>query len=261
MDMCVRKNVYVIFISNITIDTEILDKFLNKYKRNICGWLINSDYPDSQRELFLRNFKLFVDKEIEFSISTTLTPNNIQNMKSADRISELLNIIGEHKTDIRISPMTPNHIEYSFYDYSMDVLLFLQKIWNVKMCEVNFDCTINCCEFSKDVLEFFRKTPQISFKTSMCDGCGAFDVLVDGSVVYCSSTKDIIRLDNIFDYNSIDEARKVMNDKWVEYWINNPLACNYSSCGNFNPAYCMGVCPAKNSLWKEKLDGCAKAKA
>jgi hypothetical protein len=89
----------------------------------------------------------------------------------------------------------------------------------------------------------------VEYKNHFCRGSGPFDILVDNSVIYCSSTYKTIRLDNIFDYPTIEEAKKAMSDKWKEYWDNNMLKCDYKNCGKFSPSRCMGVCAAKNELF------------
>lgn len=253
LDMIRTKNTKITFISNISIDTEKLEHILDTYDDIIAGWLINTDYPEAHKDLFIRNFKLFVDRNIGFSMSSTLYPNTNKIMESADRICGLLDIINKSETfdkipELRISPMTPNHIENPFYDYSMDVLNFLQKVWEVNTCSTHFDCSINACEFHPEVIDMFDKFANVNFSNNTCGTSGPFDVLVDGKVIYCSSTKDIIGLDNIFDYENLNHARDAMTTQWKNYWKNEPLVCDYANCGRLNPAYCAGMCPARNHV-------------
>ena len=252
-ELCIKKNKNVSVISNISIEHEKLKYILEKYYGTensvIQGWLINCDFSSSQESLFLKNFSLF-SKYTKFSLSTTLYPESKQIMKSAKRITKVLSILDNaDDISIRISPMAPNHIDNGFYDYSLDILNFIQYVWDTKIVSIEFDCPINACEIHPEVMKFFDTHSNIiKYKTNRCSGCGAFDILVDNSVIYCSSTYNIIRLKNIFDYDSIAEAERAMSKEWKKYWDNTSLHCSYKTCDKFNPARCVGLCPAKNNL-------------
>ena len=249
LDLVREKKKEITLISNITVQTDILERILNDYSDVVKFWLINTDYPQSHRELFLKNLDLFRDRD-DFAVSTTLLPSTEKVLEAAERVSELLNRIdARDKIKVRVSPTAPNHIDNVFYDYSLDIIAFLERLWIDGMCKVSFDCTLNACEIHPEVMDMFDNYHNlIEYKNGRCSGHGPFDVLLDGSVIYCSSTYNKIRLESIFDYSSIRDAKHAMTLQWKEYWKKYPMAEKCKSCEKFNPAYCMGFCPAKNSL-------------
>lgn len=248
LDLVRKKRKEVTFISNISIDTDKFKYIIEEYSDVISGWLINTDYPDSHKELFIRNFKL-IDMN-NSSLSTTLLPNTKDIITSAHRLKELFTFIDNKDfIKVRISPMAPNHVLNGFYNYSLDIIKFLEILWEDGMCKVSFDCPLNACEIHPELLNMFDNYKQyIEYKNNQCRGSGPFDILVDNSVIYCSSTYDTIRLDNIFNYKTINEAKEDMYIQWKNYWKSNNVSCEYKTCEFFNPVYCMGLCPAKNTL-------------
>ena len=44
----------------------------------------------------------------------------------------------------------------------------------------------------------------IDYNNNQCSGFGPFDILVDNSVIYCSSSYNLIKLKNMFDYENIE---------------------------------------------------------
>ena len=248
LELVRKKGKTITIISNITIPTEDLERILVNYSDVVKGWLINADYPSTHRELFLKNFALFHERD-DFSISTTLLPNTEKILETADRILELLDTLDYREgMKVRISPMAPNHMKDGFYDYSLDIIHFIERVWSKGMCKLSFDCPLNACEVHPEVLDMFdRYNKFIEYKNHRCSGSGPFDVLVDGRAIYCSSTYDVIKLNNIFDYETIQDAKHAMKIQWKEYWKKYPLKC-HTNCEKFNPAYCLGLCPAKNYL-------------
>lgn len=240
-----EKNVTI--ISNITVDTCVVEHVLNNYT-DICGFLINTDYHKEQKELFIKNYKLFYNFN-KFSLSTTLLPDSDKIMESAERILELLDMLYDRNgVTVRISPMAPNHLNtYKIYDYTLDLSKFITKIWEHGKCNITFDCPINGCEVHPDFIkELFKYKNFINIKTKSCGHTICpFDVLLDGSIIYCSSC-NFIKLSSYKDYKDNKEANEALMDKWREYWYNTELLCDYKNCGKFNPAKCSGLCAAKN---------------
>lgn len=249
LELAKSKKKTITIISNITAETSIIERIINDYSDVVKGWLINSDYPESHESLFTTNLKLFKDNEY-FSLSTTLLPDSNKVLESANRIIKLIELLDDkNDINVRVSPMAPNHVNDGFYDYSLDIIHFIETLWTYNpQIKISFDCPLNCCELHPQVLDMFDRSPMIEYHNNTCSGCGPFDILVDNSVIYCSSTYDIIRLDNIFDYTTIHDAKKAMFLQWKNYWKTHQIACDYKSCEHFNPTYCMGLCPAKNNL-------------
>lgn len=240
-------------ISNITVEKEKLERIMIDYDDVVTSWLINTDFPNSHREQFLDNITLFKDYE-RISLSTTLLPNTEKILESADRILDILEVLSNREDiRIRVSPMSPNHKDDIFYDYTLDIIKFIERIWSKGLRNISFDCVINACEIHPELIDMFERNEYLEYKNHQCRGCGPFDILVDNSVIYCSSTYNTIRLENIFDYKTIKEAEDAMTTEWRNYWKTHQLSCNYKNCNHFNPAYCQGLCPAKNSILLKKL--------
>ena len=253
-DLALKKEKTINVISNISCDYDLLKSILETYsnEKPITSWLINTDYPEHQKDLFLKNFSLFHDNNT-FSLSTTLLPDSKKIEESADRINELLDMLDDRSgVRIRISPMAPNHLSnYKIYDYSLDALNFISKIWDKGLCKVGFDCTVNACEINPVVFDALKKPEYKKYiskiNTATCRGSGPFDILVDNSIIYCSSC-NFIKLNNFMDYECLNDARDAMYSKWEHYWKSTQLSCDYKKCEHFNPAVCMGVCAAKNEV-------------
>ena len=246
-------------ISNISVDKSIIEDILKNHQDVVESWLINTDYPEAQKELFLDNVSLFKDYP-KFSLSTTLLPDTKKIIESAERILTIIKILQPKTKDdlrIRVSPMAPNHTDDRFYDYSLDIIKFIEKVWETGILyPISFDCTLNACEISPEVMDMFDNFGEeyVQYRTQRCGTTGPFDILVDGSCAYCSSTYNLIKLDNIIDYENMDKARFAMSKKWKDYWKFTGLLCDYKNCNRFNPSYCSGLCPAKNTVYQHILN-------
>lgn len=249
-----EKEKKVTIITNITVDTNIVKNVLDNYlNKPVCGFLINTDYTKEQKELFIKNYKLFYNCN-EFSLSTTLLPDSDKIMESAERILELLDMLYDRSgVNVRISPMAPNHLSnYKLYDYTLDLSNFLTKIWEHGLCKVTFDCPVNGCEVHPDFIkELLKYKNNVKIKIESCGNNSCpFDVLIDGSIIYCSSC-NFIRLNSYKDYKDNKDANDALMAKWREYWYNTELRCDYKNCGKFNPAKCYGLCAAKNKVFEQ----------
>ena len=241
-------------ISNISVKNNIVRNILDKYTHKpIHGWLINSDYTKEQKKLFLKNFELFYNNN-EFAISTTLLPDSNKILESANRILDLLDRLYDRSgVTVRISPMAPNHLSnYKIYDYTLDISNFIMKIWEHGLCKIAFDCPINGCEIHPELVKKLREyNKNIIIETNPCLGNCPFDILLDGSIIYCSSC-NFISVKNYKNFNDDTEAKNSLFLEWTKYWNSHELLCDYKSCGKFNPAYCLGVCAAKNKYLDER---------
>ena len=254
-ELAKKKEKTITVISNISCETNVLKDILEKYTDDpIKGWLINTDYPKSHKDLFLRNFKLF--KNNNFSLSTTLLPDSKKIKESADRINEILNMLDNRENVlVRISPMSPNYLtNYKMYDYTLDIINFIIKLWDEGMCRIGFDCPINACEINPLLSNTFNNYKNyIKFNGIQCRGHGPFDICVDNSVLYCFSCRNI-RLDNFMNFKTIEDAEDAMTEEWKSYWRGTSIKCDYKNCEHFNPATCLGVCAAKNEILQRRCD-------
>lgn len=243
-------------ISNISVDSSIITKLL-PIAHHLSGWLVNSDYPSNQKEVFITNFKVLCSTTNSISVSTTVLPDPTEIQNAAFRIKELVEIYksirgNTESLNIRLSPNSPNPSNGQFvsYDFSADLANFFNIAWSAGQTQANFDCKINYCELTENAINEFRKAG-IVIPTGQCtpnSGC-PFDILVDGSIIWCSSA-NFIKLESWKDYADYDEAMKAITDLWTEKWKTSPMRCNWQSCGKFNPALCHGLCIAKNEFIK-----------
>ena len=82
------------------------------------------------------------------------------------------------------------------------------------------------------------------YHSDICNN-GAIDILVDNSVIWCSSCKHI-KVNDFKDYDNVNICRNELYKQWKNYWKNTTLKCNYASCNKFNPAKCSGLCAGRN---------------
>lgn len=240
----------VTMVSNITVSTELLHTILRYYSDVITSWLINVDYPDTQKILFLRNYELFSNVG-GVTLSTTLVPNGVT--QSIERVKQVLNTLPAASPYIRISPYAPNHRDYKVYDFTMDIYIFITAIWEKRKYFIIFDCSLNACEVHPLLMHIFKEDNYyIKWNTQICGGWGALDIMVDGSVIYCSSAP-FIKLNSIFEYDSIYTARLMMFYQWNDFVKNNPLKCGTTTCDKYSLGYCNGLCIAKNYALHHKV--------
>ena len=241
-----------LIISNISIDSEQFNRVIN----NKANWLINTDYTDQQEQTFIENFKCLCHTDCHIGISTTLMPNSKSIIRSANRIKQLASLYKQIRgslwdLNLRLSPYSPNPCSsYVVYDFSIDIANFLNITWSLGKINTNFDCRINHCELSENAIAEFRNAG-IEIRTDSCGPYGMpFDVLVDGSCIWCSSA-NFLRLNNWRDYDDFDQAKSELTKQWFEHWKRVGLKCNYKQCNKFNPAICCGMCIAKNEFISE----------
>lgn len=251
-------NLSYLTISNISVESEQFRKVLESTKKSV-GWLVNTDYPKSQREVFLTNYKALCESEQEVAVSTTLLPHRVK--ESAFRMRELVKLYRELRgnTDtlrIRLSPFTPNPItgQWKPYDFSVEVCEFFNEVWQEGQTQAHFDCKVQFCELSESCIEAFRQSG-ISVPTGQCthQNC-PFDVLVDGSVIWCSSAR-FLKLNSWRDYKDYADAIEALRQQWLDAWkkMSYPKKC--LSCAQFNPAKCWSFCIAKNRFYTNTING------
>lgn len=175
--------------------------------------------------------------------------------RSDNRIKQLANLYKQirgnlYGLNLRLSPYSPNPCScYIPYDFSIDIANFLNIAWSLGKINTNFDCRINHCELSENAITAFRAA-SVEIRTDSCGPHGMpFDVLVDGSCIWCSSA-NFLRLNNWRDYDDFDQAKSALTEQWFEHWKRVGLRCNYKQCNKFNPAMCHGMCIAKNEFVK-----------
>ena len=250
-------NLEPLIISNISIDSQKFEQIIPSLQDT--HWMINTDYPDIQRDTFITNFTTLCKSSLPIGLSTTLLPNSNEINKSADRILELVQIYKDihgsiDQLGVRLSPYSPNPCgTYTPYDFSLDIVSFLNTVWSLGKLNTNFDCRMTYCELSENAIDQF-KLAGIELSTTKCSGDRMpFDVLVDGSCIWCSSA-NFLRLNHWRDYPNFNAARQALIEQWNGWWRRTEIKCDYKNCGKFNPALCHGNCIAKNEFYTNKYE-------
>lgn len=246
-ELAKKYNKKINVISNISINEnkfkDIIDKYIND---PIVSFLINTDYPKHQEDIFFTNLQYLVkNKKLGFSLSTTLLPDKNKIKESQNRLVKILKNIkfARENISIRISPCEPsNFLKYNSYNYTIDIYNLYLKLNRIRPnINIHFDCPVNACEINYNF--FIEKNCHIFFNTDTCFNEMPFDILPDKSAIWCSSLKEF-KINNIFNYNNINECIKELQNQYKQYWNKNNLLCDYKNCNQYG--HCNGFCIAKN---------------
>lgn len=255
-----EKNKLLTIISNISAEAEKFDQivpYLMDANTNIKGFLINTDYPKSQEAIFKRNLEILCKSSVSLSFSTTLLPGSEEVEKARERIKTLAELYRSVRGTIegfriRLAPFCPNPIDakgFSIYDFTDDIINFVNGLHTTGILAYGFDCPVNLCELRSDFVDacrnsgFQMRTEHCSPETGM-----PFDVLVDNSVIWCSSA-NFLKLNDWREFESYTTARRELSRQYYEWWRKHGQNKKCKSCEKLNPGLCTGFCIAKaNSL-------------
>lgn len=222
IDVTANHNKTCCLITNLSVDCNKL-QFVTNNKHYSCvkALLINSDYPTNQRELFLTNFQYVCGLDQEISVSSTLLPDERLIMQAAMRIRELASIYKATHPDtpfrVRLSPYCPNPNEkFIPFDYSLVLADFLNTIWAEGSFPVGFDCTVLDSEINPQATDAYR-SGGITIRKEPCFNRAPFDLLVDGSIIWCSSC-NYIKLKSWRDYDCFETAKNTLIQKHLDYY-------------------------------------------
>ena len=238
----------ITLISNISVDQAIIQSlFEQPSSRCIRSILVNSDYPANQKQIFTANFEWIVkNTDVDISISSTLLPDVKEQQASVQRILGLIAIYTKYRSietlNIRLSPFCPKPgTPYKEHDYSTELTEYFNTLWSLGLVSTHFDCTVLDSEINPQATEQYRKAG-IRIKKDPCDGIHGLplDVMVDGSVIWCSSC-NYIKLDNYKDYRNIRELKTALIDKWKQFYqqLGSPKLCG---------SFCMAKAICKNEV-------------
>lgn len=265
LEIAKRHEKWITFISNISVEESVLEsisKHLDGEKECVKSFLINTDYPASQEKTFKKNLEFLCEKNISLAFSTTLLPGKEEIEKSRLRIEELAEIYKEVRGTIegmriRLAPFCPNPTDstgFKVYNFTQDVIAFINSMYPTGITSYGFDCPINLCELDSDFVDACRRM-QISLKIRQCgpETGMPFDILVDHSVIWCSSA-NFIRLNDWRDYPNFETARYELSCLYYDWWRSHSEISACKECSKHNPGYCSGLCIAKtkNLLGNEK---------
>lgn len=252
-----KYNKRVSVISNISIPTDKFKYIVDTYAHQpIEGFLINTDYPEYQEELFLTNIKYLIEhttKLFGITLSTTLLPDKEKIRQSSNRLKKILTScrFGSRYVKIRVSPSEPNHIDtFNTYNFTLDAYdIWLRLNRLIPNLSVSFDCPVNACELDYEL--YGKRGANISFNGNKCFNDMPFDIMPDRSAIWCSSS-NFLKINDVLEYKNIKECRRELRRQYKEYWKNNKLLCDYETCGKYG--MCQGLCPAKNESLKQLLN-------
>ena len=243
-------------ISNISVDAETFDRlspYFSGRTASVSHFLINTDYPDSQEEIFKRNLSILCHTECALSFSTTLLPDSDSVEASRKRIAELAEIYRRERGTIdgfriRLAPFCPNPTDstkFRKYNFTADIVTFVNSLYETQISRYGFDCPVNLCELNEDFIEACRNQG-FQIKTDACspESGMPFDILVDGSVIWCSSA-NFLRLNNWKDYPNFKAAHHELGRLWREEWKRMGRSTECRECDKNNPGRCSGLCIAK----------------
>lgn len=253
-----QKEKRITLISNISSEREQFDELypvLTDEKSPVEGILVNTDYPASQEQVFLENFEKLCHSKLHLTLSTTLLPETGKIAQSAARLKKIIKIFCETRPDvspgIRLAPFCPSPATkepLKRYDFTQDVMAFFNTLYMESVRVFNFDCPVNLCEMDYGLVDACRELGYV-IKTGPCNPEQGmpFDVLVDHSVIWCSSSP-FLRLDDWRQYSSHAEAIKALSQKYYDWWRTNKVCRECKTCEYLNPGYCNGLCVAKNRI-------------
>lgn len=256
-----KKDKGVVLISNISVDPEIMDKVLEH--KNIISFLVNTDYPDSQKEVFFQNLEKITKEQVNrekqkfsISLSSTLLPNENELLKSANRLASCLELIKQYRNiddfgiSVRLSPYCPMPNEkFIPFDYSTILANFFNVVWKHGVVDTNFDCTVNKDEINDQAYKAYRSAGiNIDRENCTCERGMPLDILIDGSVIWCSSC-NFIRLNSWKDYDSLETVTEVLREKWYEEFHKFNI-----EIPDFNTGFCLAkTLTKKNNEFQIKM--------
>ena len=256
LDIAKENKKKIIFISNISVEEELFEQAFDKIIENdspVVSVLVNTDYPKSQERIFKENLALLCSTKLGISLSTTLLPGSEEIEKSRSRISELAEIYKRARGSldglrVRLAPFCPNPTDstgFKIYNFTQDVMNFVNSLFPTGIQQYGFDCPINLCELTSDFVDACRKIG-VEIKIRQCgpETGMPFDVLVDHSVIWCSSA-NFIRLDDWREYPNMETAKYHLSQKYYEWWREHSFSSKCKGCEKLNPGLCSGFCIAK----------------
>ena len=242
----------VMLITNASTDNfKEIEPFIGS---PITGFLLNSDYPKVQRAIFLENFRWLASRLNSVCLSTTLLDNRDEQMVALNRCIELREIWKEIKRSyqglaFRISPYSPNPTgTFEVHNFDADLFFFLGNLRVTADVRIHFDCMPNGCEISLNIQRYMMSRgiefPIFCFFYSSCP----LDFLVDGSVIYCSSSPQI-NVESWREFNTQKELIAALGAKRVEY-LKSQIGCS-PACPDYERCY--RPCVSKIKFYPNKV--------
>lgn len=245
---CLDNGIVLGIMSNISVPHNIVVNVVKNYGKIICCWLINTDYTDEQRDLFMENLQTIVSESGEETLltpATTLIPREGGVDASINRLDYIFQHIPSKRiADIRLSTTTPTHNGvFKTYDYTQQVEKLIKTLRELHgNLHFHFDCPPTGCEINRTLTD--RYCEVLKRCTRFCN-TPVVDVMPDGKVYWCASST-FLYLENVFDYHSEREVKYALKNKWKAYWQQQNFSNECRSCAYLKPDICYGLCAGKH---------------
>lgn len=258
MAIAARYDKRVVFISNISIDERAFADLCDAFEQSgstVRSFLVNTDYPNSQESTFKTNLRRLCRSQLGLSFSTTLLPDEANTRKAIERLSELSEIYKQNRGSlngfcVRLSPYAPNPFKpqnFQIHDFTENIISLMTALRNKGVMEFGFDCKVNHCELWTEFIDACRNDGIRILTERCCPEIGMpFDVLVDHSVIWCSSA-NFLRLNDWRKYPDFEAARRELSNQYYEWWRKHGESEKCRTCAKHTPGYCSGMCIAKTN--------------
>lgn len=244
---CLDKGIVLGIMSNISVPHNIVANVVKKYDKIIKSWLVNTDYTDEQKDLFMENLQTIAGdgKKDCLWLATTLVPRDGAVDASVKRLDYILQHIPKDcVAGIRLSTTTPTHNKvFRTYDYTQQTEKLIKVLQELHgKLHFHFDCPPTGCEVNRTLTDRYRDV--LSRGSRFCNA-PVMDVMPDGKVYWCASAT-FLYLENVFDYHSEREVKEALQDKWKAYWRQQNFPAGCRDCAYLKPGICYGLCAGKH---------------
>lgn len=230
-----------IFFTNLLCSTNILKELLQIQNVN---WLINTTTRDELKHIFIKNIEYInsLEKKHNISLGITLTGNLKKDEKF---ITNLINLGKNypHVSEIyRISLASPCHdVEYKLINYDASVLRLYELMDKyTPNFKISFDCTINCCQLSKDVFSKVLTDSRTWRISSSCNEA-SIGIMADKKVDYCFSVpEEIFNGKKYTDFKNWQECHQYILKIKKEFLSKYYKFCK--TCNKCKNEDCEGAC-------------------
>ena len=246
-------DVYPVIITNASTSNfqDVFERFIDD---TAMGFMLNSDYPKVQHDVFVKNFEYLARHRDGICLSTTLLDTRPEQSKALDRCIELRErwwaIKGTYRgLNFRISPYSPNHTgSFDVHNFDDDLFYFLGNLRSTGEIGVSFDCYPTGCEISLKVQDYLQSRG-IRFPSFPCDSQSCpLDFLVDGSVIYCSSSPHI-KVASWRPYQTTKDLLAELAKVRAEY-LKTQVGCS-TTCQFYG--HCQHPCVSKIKFYKNRV--------
>ena len=250
-------------ITNLVSDDENLIKYLKGIDN--LTYLINTTTDKKNKELFNKNINtLFIENNFEVHnnnypvFSLVFTGNKEIDTQSIDNVINILKKFPQKFWRLRVMPNMPcidNNIEYKMMNYDYQFNYFIDKVSSeLGRIILSFDCGINFCFISPNVLQKLKKAFCFIYSYSFCSGPHT-DISVDKTISYCHYLSHLYYQPKFYyefetpndyvNYHSLVKEKYFTKHKYLCKEIMNKDACSKN---------CQGFCPALTSkILQEKI--------